>query len=45
VPEFDEIAGRVVQDAIADARALSAIAAIDRLMENYEVRDGAGIID
>ncbi len=42
VPPFDEIAGRVAQDAITDARAQSAMAAIDRLLENYEIRDEAG---
>lgn len=45
VPEFEEIAGRVAQDALADARAQSALAAIDRLLENYEVRDEAGTAD
>lgn len=42
VPPFEEIAGRVAEDALAEARSKRAIEAIDRLMENYEVRDQAG---
>jgi hypothetical protein len=42
VPPFEEIAGRVAEDALAEARSARAIAAIDSLMENYEIRDEAG---
>ncbi len=42
VPPFEEIVGRVAEDALAEARSARAIAAIDRLMENYEIRDEAG---
>ncbi len=42
VPPFEEIAGRVAEDALAEARSARAIAAIDSLMEKYEIRDEAG---
>jgi parvulin-like peptidyl-prolyl isomerase len=42
IPPFEEIAGRVAEDALAEARSARAIAAIDRLMANYEIRDEAG---
>ncbi len=42
VPPFDEIAGRVAQDAVTDARANAARDAVESLLENYEIRDDAG---
>lgn len=42
VPSFEEIAARVAEDALAEARSVRAMAAIDGLMEKYEIRDEAG---
>nr|WP_237437334.1 peptidylprolyl isomerase [Alteraurantiacibacter aestuarii] len=43
VPPFEEIAARVAEDALAEERSRRGMAAIDALMEDYEVRDENGI--
>ncbi|TIX49537.1 peptidyl-prolyl cis-trans isomerase [Alteraurantiacibacter aquimixticola] len=42
VPPFEDVAARVAEDALAEARSTRAMAAIDRLMESYEIHDEAG---
>ncbi len=43
VPAFEEIAGRVAEDAASEQRSRGALAAIDELMQNYEIRSEDGI--